>query len=276
MDDINKSLDAMIDDLFADPIVKASENFEVANASKTTADAVMAEAPASENDEARGAGRPKAVSDVPKVDQDGSRDKGYEAVQEDEKEEEPEETKQAKDVSQVSKEGHLGEKPKMKDPRLSKSLTEEEYAEFQAFKKSQAETKAKAKQEELKKAEDLKKVETEELIKSAVTAALSPLRRENEELKKSFIEQGALIKAMAGQPQRSKSITGIEALEKSMPESVPGQSGENFSKSDKLDAAESLFKAGKIPMEAVIELDNTGNVFNSQHRALIEKKLLGQ
>ena len=133
--DLNKSIDTLIDDLFTEDVVKASENFEVANASKTTADAALASAPKGEDDASRGAGRPKDDHDVPEVDQDGNQAKGYDAVQKEDDEVEPEEAKkQAHAVTQVSAEGHLGEKPKMKDPRLSKSVSEEEYEEFQAFK----------------------------------------------------------------------------------------------------------------------------------------------
>lgn len=275
MDELNKSIDAMISDLFSDETVtKSSENFEVANASKTTADAAIAAAPKAEKDEARGAGRPKDDHDVPQVDEDGNPAKGYEAVQSEQAEVEPEEAKkQAKAVTQVSAEGHGSKeaKPSM-DPR-GPMFKSEEYEEYQALKKAKAESDAKAAQEELKKAEDMKKVEQETLIKSAIEKAMTGVRKENEDLRKAMQEQSALLKAMAGQPRQSKSVTSIEVLEKSQQEQVRGEA--EFSKSEKLDAAESLFKAGKIPMESVIELENTGTVMNSQHRSLIEKQLLG-
>jgi hypothetical protein len=272
--DLTKSIDSLIDDLFSEDVVKAAENFEVAPASKTTADAAIASAPKAENDESRGAGRPEDDHDVPEVDEDGNPAKGYEAVQKDQAEEEPEEAKkQAHAVTQVSSEGHLGEKPKMKDPRLSKSLSEEEYAEFQAFKKAQVAAKEKARQEELKKSEDLKKAEQENLIKSAIASALAPLRKENDDLKKAFSEQSALIKAMASQPRQAKSVTNIDALEKSQAPAARTESGQ-FTKSELLDAAEALYKSGKLPMEAVIELDNTSTILNSQYRKLVEEKLM--
>lgn len=277
MDELTKSIDALVEDFFAESetVEKASENFEVANANKTTADAVVNAAPKMENDESRGAGRPKDDHDVPSEDEDGNKAKGYDAVQKEQGEEENAEAKkQASSVSQTSEKGHFGTKPSMKDPRLSKSLTDEEYAEYQAFKKAQVESKEKAQQEELKKAEELKKVEQTNLIKAAVESALGIVRKENEELKKAMTEQGALIKAMASQPRQAKSVTSIEVLEKSQ-EVVPGQGGGTFSKAEILDAAEALMKAGKISMNEVIEIDNCGTVFNAQTRKLIEQKLQG-
>jgi hypothetical protein len=270
-EDLNKSIDTLIDELFSEP-VKKGENFEVANASKTTADAVVNAAPKAQNDDARGAGRPKQISSVPNVDQDGKRSSEYDAaIAAKQAEEENEEAKkQALAVTQVSKEGHMGEGKKMHDPRLSKSISDEEYAEFEAFKKSQADAKAKAAQEDLRKAEDLKKAELQDLIKSAVNSAVSGIRQENESLKKSLDKSNELIKAIASQPQRSKSVTGIDALEKSMHE---GSGKTEFTKSEKLDAAEALVKAGKLPMDAVIELENTNTVFNKSWQAAIEAQL---
>lgn len=274
MDKLTKSVDALVDELFGESVQKSSENFEVANASKTTADAVMSEVPGSEDDESRGAGRPEDDHDVPKTDEDGNKAKGYEAVQKDQSEEEPEETKkQAHAATQISAEGRLSQGPKSSHDARGPMFKSEEYAEYQALKKADDERKAKAAQEELKKSEQLKKVEQENLIKSAVMEALIPLRKENEELRKSLSEQGALVKAMASRPVQSKSVTGIDALEKSMGESTEER---EFTKSEKLDAAETLFKAGKIPMEAVIELENTSNILNREYRAAVEKQLLGR
>lgn len=279
MDELTKSIDTLIEDLFAEPVTKASENFEVASASKTTADAAIASAPKMQDDASRGAGRPKQISDVPANDQDGKRDGQYDAsIASAQSEEENEEAKkQAKSIDQTSSAGHMGEKPKMKDPRLSKSLTDEEYAEFEAFKKAKADETKKAddlkKSEELKKADDLKKAEFQSLIKAEIEAAIQPVKKENEELKKSLGESQALIKAMAGQPQRSKSVTGIDALEKSTPE---GTETQEFTKADKLDAAERLVMKKALPMEAVVELSSTGTVYNPQWREMIATELQNQ
>lgn len=273
-EDLNKSIDLLIEEIFAEPVQK-SEDLNVAGAAKTTADAALASVPAMQDDASRGAGRPKQISDVPKNDEDGKRDGSYDAsISQDQKEDENEEAKkQAKSIDQTSKQGRMGEGPKMSDPRVppfKKSITEEEYAEFEAFKKAKAEKEEQGKQEELKKAEDLKKAELQNLVKSAVEEAIQPVKKENEELKKSLSESQALIKAMAGQPQRSKSVTGIEALEKSQPEHSGPQ---EFTKSEKLDAAEFLVKAKKLPMEAVIELENTNTVYNKEWQKLIEVEL---
>lgn len=268
MDELNKSIDAFIDELFAEPIEKA-DNLDVASASKTTADAAIATAPKAQDDASRGAGRPKQISDVPATDEDGKRDGSYDAsIASAAAEQENEEAKkQAKSIDQTSSAGRVAEAPKMKDPRLTKSVSEEEYAEFEAFKKAKQDQ---AKQEELKKSEDLKKAEFEALIKSAVSEAIAPVKKENETLKKSLEESTALVKAMAAQPQRAKSVTGIEALEKSKPELSGPQ---EFTKSDKMDAAESLVKSGKLPVEAAIELENTGTVYRKDWQQLIEHEL---
>lgn len=270
MDELNKSIDSLIEELFAEPVEKS---LDLAKDSKTTADAALAAVPSMEDDAARGAGRPKQIADVPETDEDGKRAGQYDAsISSVQAEEENEEAKkQARSVSQLSEAGRLSQAPSMKDPRLTKSVSEEEYAEFEAFKKAKAEKEEATKLEVLKKAEDLKKVETETLIKAAVESALGGLRKENEELKKSMNEQTALVKAMAAQPVRAKSVTGIEALEKST-EATKRESNE-FSKSEKLDAAERLVMKKSLPMDAVIELENTGTVYNPQHRALIEAEL---
>ena len=276
-EELNKSIDSLIEDLFAEPVNKAGENFEVANASKTTADAAIAAAPKFQNDDSRGAGRPKQISDVPENDEDGKRDGQYDgSIAAGQSEQENEEAKkQIKSIDQTTSAGRMGEGPKMKDPRLSKSLTDEEYAEFQAFKKSKEEEVKKQeelkKSEEIKKAEDLRKAELENLVKSAVASAIAPLQKENQELKKSLGQSEALIKAMAGQPKQSKSITGIEALEKSQPEDFGPQ---EFTKSEKLDAAERLVMKKSLPADAVIELENTGTVYRKDWQQAIEAELL--
>jgi hypothetical protein len=277
--DLNKSIDTLIDDLFAEPVAKAGENFEVANAAKTTADAAIAAAPKMQNDDARGAGRPKQISDVPENDEDGKRDGTYDAtiaaaIGEIENEEAK---KQSKSIDQTTSTGRMGEAPKMKDPRaggqVMKSITSDEYEQFEAFKKSQAEAAKAAAQEDLRKSEDLRKAELENLVKSAVAAAIEPVRKENDTLKKSLAESATLIKAMAGQPQRSKSVTGIEALEKSAPEH---QGAQEFTKSEKLDAAERLVMKKALPIDAVVELENTGSVYRKDWQQAIEAELQKQ
>jgi hypothetical protein len=264
--ELQKSIDAMVDELFAEEINKASENFEVASASKTTADAAVASAPKGQNDEARGAGRPKQISDVPESDEDGKRAGEYTAsIAEENGEEEPEETKtQSKAHTQVS-DGDKGPKNSMdpRSPAIAKSITAEEYAEFEAFKKSKADT-------ELKKADDLRKAETTQLIKAAVGQAMTAAKKEADELRKSLKEQQELLKAMASQPQRTKAITSVHALSKSTQEF---NAQTEFTKSEKLEAAEELVKKGKLPMDAVIELENTGTLYDREQRALIEREL---
>lgn len=276
--DLNKSIDTMIDDLFAEPIEK-SDALNIAGDAKTTADAAIASAPKMQDDASRGAGRPKQISDVPDNDQDGKRDGTYDAsiaaaISEIENDEAK---KQAKSIDQTTSIGRMGEAPKMKDPRLTKSVNEQEYAEFEAFKKSKADAEAKAedtrKSDEIKKSENLRKAELETLVKSAVASAIAPFQKENQDLKKSLNQSETLIKAMAAQPRPSRSITGIDALEKSSPENNGPQ---EFTKADKLDAAERLVMKKSMPLDVVVELENTGTVYNPQYRAMIEAELQKQ
>jgi len=278
-EDLNKSIDALLDEVFSDEVNKAL-GIDLVQDNKTTADAAVAAAPSMQKDEARGAGRPKQISDVPQVDMDGRRGSDYDASikERDGKEEEnPEAKKQSKDVNQLSKEGRLADGSKAPDMapfRKSDVMTVEEYAEFQEFKKSKAQAAEKAiKDEELKKAQAIRK-ENEDLVKSAVREATSQLSRENEELRKSFKETQDLLKAMASQPVRAKSITGIDALEKSArPEDRDSGA---FSKGEILDAAFDLAKSGKINQEVVSEIEMTNRCSDPEARTKIEKYLEGK
>lgn len=272
----DEKINQLIDEVFTETVTKSSENFEVASASKTTADAAIASAPKAQNDESRGAGRPKQISDVPENDEDGKRDGQYDAsIAQNQAPVENPEVSQSKSIDQNSSAGRLGEGAKMKDPRLSKSISEEEYAEFEAFKKSKAEAAEAKKQEEIKKSEDLKKAELESLIKSSIEAAIKTVKEENETLKKSLNESSAILKAMAAQPVRAKSVTGIDALEKSTRDDAPAGAKE-FTKEDKLNAAEALVMRKSLPIDAVVELENTGTVYNKEWRAKIEAELQKQ
>ncbi len=271
MGDLNKAIEDFIDELFSEPVNKSSENFEVANAAKTTADAVINTVSKSPNDQSRGAGRPKDDHDVPDIDKDGNAAKGYDAVQAVQSEMSNPEVNQSGASTQISSEGRLASVKQMKDPRLSKSLTDEQFEEYQELKKAKdLEIKKQKEQEDLIKAEVYKKTQ-EDLIKSAIESNLGPIRKENEDLKKAFAEQSALLKAIASQPLQSKSITGIHALNKSFDPDVSGP--REFSKSEKLDAAERLVKSNKLPVDAVIELENTHTLYNPQWRAMVEQEL---
>lgn len=277
-EDLNKSIDALLDDVFSEDMEKSSA-IDIAGDAKTTADAAANQAPKAQKDEARGAGRPKQISDVPQVDMDGRRDSEYDAsiTENENKESEPDEAKkQAVSQDQTQDKNRIADKPaapKVAPFKKSEDISDEDWEAFQAFKKSQAEAKE---AEELKKAEDMKKAEEQkqqDLIKSAVDAATEDLRKSVTDLMKTNQEQAELLKAMASTPQRPKSVTGIEQLEKSQDPDF--QEPETFSKSQMLDAAEALVKSKEIPMEAVIELEQTGTVNDAYIRKMIEKKLVG-
>jgi hypothetical protein len=282
-EDLNKSIDALLDEVFSDEISKGSP-LDLAEDSKTTADAAVSKAPSMQKDESRGAGRPKQISDAPQNDMDGRRESDYDSsIADAKKEDEPEEAKkQAQAIDQSSDKGHMSEKPKAPSMRPFKKsedgsteeLSEEEYKEFQEFKKAKAVEADKAKQEEeLKKAEVARK-EQEDLVKSAVREATLQIVKENEELRKSFKETQDLLKAMASQPVRAKSITNIEALEKSI--APEDKQAETFTKSEILDAALDLAKAGKISDLVVSEIEMTNRCSDEEARAKIEKHLEGK
>lgn len=256
---LNKSIDSLIDELFAEPTVAEAPKADapaadaveksmvkdMASANKQTADEAVSAAPKGEKDEARGAGRPKQISDVPQTDTDGARSGEYDG-----KIASPQSDASKKEDSQVAPPANL-----------KKSLSDAEYEEYQALKKAKA---AAEQAETLEKA----RKETSDLIKSAVTEATSGIRKENEDLRKALKEQGDLIKSIANKPQRSKAVTNVGAVEK-----FAKSESANFSKADLLDIAEDLVKSKKLTMENVIELENTGFIYDSEARGVLEREV---
>lgn len=267
--DLTKSIDSMIDDLFTDKVQKSEQPANL-NPGKpsTKADEVANAAPKSQDDASRGAGRPAQISDVPNVDEDGKRAGKYDDdIAKKQAEEENEEGKKQADAKRSDQ--TMGRQEADKGPMV-KSVSAEEYAEFQAFKKAQSE---KAQEEVLKKNRD----EQKDLIKSAVKEATASIIKENADLKKSLAETSELVKAMAERPQRRKSIEGLQALEKSQSEAPKGP--ENFSKSEMLDVAEELVAKSAANKDMIfrddhlIELENTGFIFDPKARAHFENAL---
>lgn len=265
-EDLIKSIEALIDEVFAEEAVEKS--IEIAKDASTTADAALKNVPKAQDDASRGAGRSKEISEIPETDEDGKREGNYtDSIAQASKEEENPEAKQSPALDQSSEKNRMSSSPKAPQMRpFMKSLevTEEEYAAFEAFKKAQVEAQVEAQAKE-----ELKKAET--LVKAAVTEATASLIKENEALRKSMTETQELIKAMAAKPREAKSITSIEVLEKSQERSEKGS--EEFSKSEKLDAAFELVKAGKLKDTDMAELEMTGTIYNPESRAAIEKFL---
>jgi hypothetical protein len=268
---LEKSIDELIDSVFAEEIVEKS--IDIAGDAKKTSDEALnnPEASAWKSDESRGAGRSKQISDVPVTDQDGRRDSEYDtSISEDAKEEDQAEINQISDMSQIEEKNRMGSKAKAPEMApFKKSLSEEEYNEYQELKKAKEASEA----EELKKAEVAKQ---EELIKSVVERTTNEIKKSYEgkieSLEKSLAESNKMIKAMANAPRSSKSITGIEQLEKSVDESnAPKQ--ETFSKSEMLDAAEELMMKGQLREDHVIELDNNGYIYDTNARKVLENYL---
>jgi hypothetical protein len=277
--DLTKSIDSMIDDLFADKVQKSEmpENLNVAGQAKTTADAAVSAAPKGQKDEARGAGRPEQISEVPQVDTDGKRAGKYDddiTKKGPDSGDEPDEAKKQADAKRSDQ--TMGRQEKDGEglkAAMGKSLSDSEYAEYQALKKAKA---AKEQEEVLRKAE----AKQTDLIKSAVREATSVIQKENEELRKSLKETNELVKAMAERPQRRKSIDGIQALEKSQGDAPAGSGGpEHFSKAEMLDAAEELVakstanKDMSFQLDHLIELENTGFIFDKRARGMLENAL---
>lgn len=265
-EELNKSIDSLIDEIFADDQVNKS--IDIAGDSNTKADAVVNQAPAGQDDASRGAGRPAQISDVPKVDQDGQRSKEYDAaISQAASEEDQPEADQVKEMNQI-KEGNRasasGQAPA--SAPFKKSISDDEYAEYMALKKAKADAEA----EELKKAEAQKQ---EDLIKSVIERTSQKYEAKIEDLTKSLKEQETLVKAMAAQPQRSKSITNVEALEKGFDQGA-NPTPATFSKEEMLDAAEELVaKSSSFKVEHAIELENNGFIYDAGARAELEKYL---
>jgi hypothetical protein len=275
--DLTKSIDSMIDDLFAEKVQKSEDASNLnPGKSSTRADQETNAAPKSQDDVSRGAGRPNQISDVPNTDEDGKRAGKYdEDIAKKQAEEENEEGKKQADAkrSDQTMGRQVSEKPA--GAPMAKSISAEEYAEFQAFKKAQAE---KSREEVLRKAKE----DQRDLIKSAVKEATSALAKENSDLKKSISETNELVKAMAERPQRRKSIEGLQALEKSQGDTPAAQGPQPFSKSEMLDVAEELVMkshANKDMLfrdEHLIELENTGFIFEKRAREHFENALKGR
>jgi len=91
-------------------------------------------------------------------------------------------------------------------------------------------------------------------------------------LKKSLEEQTTLIKSIANKPQKSKAVTSVQAIEKSFgSEGEPKE--ESLNKAELLDIAEELIKAKKLTVEQVIELENTGYIFDETARGVLEREV---
>jgi hypothetical protein len=247
MDQLTQTIDSLIDSLFTEePVAKSMIKDE--KPAKETADAAVKAAPKSEKDESRGEGRPKQISDVPQTDEDGEREGSYDK----------DITEKKDDADGKKKEDSQVEAPK----QMVKSFDDAEYAEYQALKKAKAESE---------QAEVMRKAQKEQadLIKSAVVEATASIREENESLRKAMAEQVELIKSMANKPQKSKAVTNVQAVERFQ----KSQASTTMSKAELLDVAEELVKSGKLEMTSVIELENTGFIYDQEARAVLEREV---
>ena len=244
-----KSLDSLIDNLFAQEEESIEKSMiKDAPPQEETADEAMKKVPGYEDDKKRNAGRSKEISDVPKIDEDGRRQDTYDDA-----------------IASKNEDGKTPEQDQVKPaPEMIKKSWEQtpEYAEYVALKKAK---------EESEKAEVLKKAKEEQvdLIKSAVREATSEIAKENEFLKAQLMEQGELIKSIANKPQKGKAITNLTAVEKFQ----KSEASSSYSKQDLLDAAESLVKSKQLDDVHLIELEQTGYIFDAEARRVLEKEL---
>lgn len=206
-------------------------------ASKTEADEGEQAKKSKKDKEDKKDGRPKQVSDVPDVDKDGNRAKGYDAIQ--------------YPQSQIPSVNAKGTAVKSGTIEISK----EDYDLLIKAKEEQ-------KQENLKKAKE----DQEVLVKAAVEEATG-------ELKKDLKEALDLVKSLSKKPQNRKSISNIQAVEKGFGSNSSEGKTEYFSKSEMLDAAEKLVKSGDFAADDVIELEMTGRMYDSEKRGRLEREL---
>ena len=265
---LNKSIDALIEDMFGEEVEKS---IDIYKDNKNTADEVVNKAPKGMDDDKRGAGRPAQISDVPKTDMDGKRAKMYDddITERDGKEEENKEAKKQAKVMDQSKDDYRmkkeGDYPKQAP--FKKSLTEEEYNEWVAFKKSKEE-------EALAKAEELRKAETEEIINKAVAASTNVLKKSIEELKEKNEIQAEMIKSFGRKPRESKSITSmVDAVDKVENHEGLQKSAKTATREEVLDVMEGLYKSKAIKIEHITEFENSGNIYNAEIKALVEKEI---
>jgi len=266
-DDLIKSIDGLIDDLFSEDEATVEKSMiKDHKPQDETADEAKAKTPGyGQDDDKRGAGRPKQISDVPKTDTDGKRAKDYDdAIAEKNENGKKKEDDQVTPPKDMKKSDSEEEKVILKSDELDRTttLTKSEWEEFRTWK---------AEKQELAKSEEMKKAEAAQadLIKSAVLEATKGLKEENDALKKSLEEQGELIKAVANKPQRKKSVTNIEALEKSGSKNS-NQPSAAEQKAVALDVAEELVKSGKLSLEHAVELENTGFIYDAEPRRVLE------
>lgn len=251
--ELKKSIDALIDDIFEDNLEKSTV---IEAEADTTADEAIKKAPKAQKDESRNAGRPEQISDVPEKDKDGDRTGEYD-----------------KDITEnKNKEDEPKEKDQVKTPdQMKKSVSDEEWAEFEAFKKSKKEAADKEKAEVLAKAQKEAFQSVAEELRKSFESKTEELKKSLTEMQKRNDEQSVIIKAMAKQPMPSKSVTGIGELKKGYDDSV--EAPKTFSKKEITDAALELRKSNKLSDADVIELDTFGHSANPKIRSLVENYL---
>lgn len=256
---LEKSEDVM-DALVGKPVHDDEQNPQDPKAAKTTADAALPPETATEH-EGRG-GRPAEVHEIREEQGDSNEEdvgqgkktkeaKGYDAVQSEAKEVHPETT-----VSHNPAGDHA-------DMNKGVLISKEDYAFL-------------VKAKEMVKARQLKKSQEkqESLVKSMIAKETEGLVRVNSALAKKLEETTNLLKSLGSRPRQSKSITSASALEKSFSDARTQDEQTEFTKAQKLDAAESLMKSGEISMNDVIELENTGFIYDPRKRAAVERKLV--
>lgn len=252
---LEKSVDQLIDQLFfkksdevagmPEPKQATGENPQTPEKAKKVRTADEGEQPEQpENEEDGKNGRPKDPSNQDHRDADGASALNY-----------PESVS-----SPASEPAHETTVAKSEKIEISKE-------DFELLAKAKAEREEKA----LKKARE----EQATLIKSVVLEATKEIRKENADLRKSLDETQNMLKKALSRPVQQKSVSSVQALEKSFGKNDPSaqHEPETFSKSEMLDAAERLVMRKELPDVALIELEDTGSVINPEYRSAIEREL---
>lgn len=175
-----------------------------------------------------------------------------------------------KDVASPAK------KPSHETTVAKSEKDEKEDSETREISKEDYEFLQKAKKKD--KEEQLQKMQKEQidLMKSAMVDVIKPIEERLEKSEKENSELKELVKSISNKPRSRKSIANIQAIEKGFGANEDSETPETFSKSEKIDAAEELFKKGHMRMEDVTEVEMTGTLEDPRKRALVEQQLSGK
>jgi len=249
-DILNKAIDQLVEELFTTN--DAIQKMDVGT-SHTLADEALAKVPNSPKDTDR-AERPKQLTQIPEGQgeqmSEGTYDKDITSNLDEELQ--PEEAKTQSNASAPT-------------TSMNKSISEEEYNEYQSLK---AERIKLNQEQELEKSQKL----MEQVVARAVEATAAKFQAENSDLKKSVEEMKQAFTNMASKPQARKSIESVVAIEKSQKKMEPTA----YSRQEVLQAVEDLVLSKSHPqfkIEHIAEMEQFGNLSDPSLRKDVENYL---